>query len=641
MSQGARVQLCLLSAVVAGITVSFFASEGMGHSPAPVVFRHGSADSGDGFYNHTKSLAPVAGHAISNTSVERQETPSTRQTGALRPVAAPRSHPPEPERAPEPEPEPEPEPRPDATPLAVDQEGLPPLVEGCEPIRDCFASEAACREPYRCPRELFDRYPLSMEMLQKGYHGQHGSMLWPMIRKAENGEKVRIGVLGGSMTCGGYCGRYTGQTSICERYPNAKQCQKVMVGKPCSWAGRLEQWLQQIYPKRNVKVVNLCRAKTTSRWAVTNAVQLLGNEAWDLIIVDYMQNDGNQPNTGDLDDSGHASRRLTSVATEALVRKLHDRSNSTAMMYLVTMIPPLFNPYEYMWGPFWKGESARKLANIMWHFQESYKLVCDRYGIPWVSYQDVVWPDADTWPDKRFWMNPQNEDKIDHHPGQWTHQLISDTLQFAWQFERLRACGIKFERDQGMVNRFNVEPMFPAAELQSLNACGESTETVSAYVASNASRKDSGWVLTEDRPGEPGWIINGSVGDLISFPIMCGDDRTLVVEHLKSYENIGRVKMYVGEPFAQVDIQNRNYVVPEHLRTNPLRKTRRQHEIDGRWRRHGNTRTSLREVHVVRDKDMCEIDGMNRDVMMVSFELLPSEGRSGWNKFKLISLQSC
>ena len=68
------------------------------------------------------------------------------------------------------------------------------------------------------------------------------------------------------------------------------------------------------------------------------------------------------------------------------------------------------------------------------------------------------------------------------------------------------------------------------------------------------------WAMIEERPGKPGLIADETKGfgpgdaPAASFRVALGPDEGMVVAtYLRSYENMGKAKLYVGDENAVVD----------------------------------------------------------------------------------------
>jgi len=160
------------------------------------------------------------------------------------------------------------------------------------------------------------------------------SRLNRVFEKAARGEKVTIGVIGGSITAG------------------------ASASKPESrWANLITEWWKENFPKAKIELVNAGIGATDSLYGALRVQEDLLNHSPDFVVVEYSVND--------------RSEKMYAETMEGLLRHILNSPAKPAVMMLFTMNL--------------NGQNAQE-----WHSQ-----VGKHYDIPMISYRDAVWPEVE------------------------------------------------------------------------------------------------------------------------------------------------------------------------------------------------------------------------------------------------------
>lgn len=155
-----------------------------------------------------------------------------------------------------------------------------------------------------------------------------------VLAKARRGEKVVVGVIGGSITQG------ASASAPENRYGNL-----------------VAQWWRETFPKAQIEFVNAGIGATGSDLGAHRAGKQLLVHKPDFVVAEYAVND--------------ADTRLAAETLEGLVRQILKQPNQPALMLLFTMNE--------------NGTNAQK-----WHSAVGY-----RYDLPMVSFRDAVYPEVE------------------------------------------------------------------------------------------------------------------------------------------------------------------------------------------------------------------------------------------------------
>ena len=153
-----------------------------------------------------------------------------------------------------------------------------------------------------------------------------------VVAKADRGEPITLGVIGGSITVGAFA-----------------------TAPENSYAGRLLAWWQNRFPRCNVSMINAGLGGTGSMYGALRARRDLLSSLPDLVVVEFAVNDN----------------WTDGEAFEGLVRQILAQPNSPAVLLLFMM-----------WE---KGGND----------QEMQSKVGAHYRLPMVSFRDAIWPEIE------------------------------------------------------------------------------------------------------------------------------------------------------------------------------------------------------------------------------------------------------
>ncbi|MCK5851497.1 SGNH/GDSL hydrolase family protein [bacterium] len=163
-----------------------------------------------------------------------------------------------------------------------------------------------------------------------------------VFEKAKRGEKITIGVIGGSITAG-----------ACASKPENR------------WGNLIAKWWEKKFPESEINFVNAGIGATDSLYGALRIQEDLLKYAPDFVVVEYSVNDPNL--------------KLYAETLEGIIRQTLNSPKKPAVMLLFTMNQ--------------NGHNAQE-----WHSK-----VGLHYNIPMISYRDAVWPEVEsgkiTWRD--------------------------------------------------------------------------------------------------------------------------------------------------------------------------------------------------------------------------------------------------
>lgn len=160
------------------------------------------------------------------------------------------------------------------------------------------------------------------------------SRLRRVFEKAERGEPITLGVIGGSIT------------------------QWVMASAPqFRYANRVAEWLQARFPRSDIRLINAGRGATGSNYAALRAHRDLFVQQPDLVILEFAVNDGTEVSFGE--------------TLEGLLRQTLQQPQQPAVVMLFMMRRN-------------GGNAQERLSSVGTH-----------YHIPMTSYRDALWPEID------------------------------------------------------------------------------------------------------------------------------------------------------------------------------------------------------------------------------------------------------
>ena len=147
-------------------------------------------------------------------------------------------------------------------------------------------------------------------------------------------------------------------------------------------------------------------------------------------------------------------------------------------------------------------------------------------------------------PIPNIWKSLTRGAPIDKHPAWPVHKACADTAFFALQ----ALFALNFSTLAGAPAAELTTSFWPQDRLEVEGAC---LDFMSFYSADDEKAiplvNSSGWRRYEDRPGKPGWIGEGANdGSALSFAVRCGSAKTVGVEYLESYENMGQANVRIS-----------------------------------------------------------------------------------------------
>jgi lysophospholipase L1-like esterase len=191
------------------------------------------------------------------------------------------------------------------------------------------------------------------------------------LARARQGEKVVVGVIGGSITQG------ASASTAGNRYGN-----------------RVAAWWQETFPQAQVEFVNAGLGATGSNYGALRVQRDLLAHPPDFVIVEYGVNDANN--------------QACAETLEGLIRQVLRQPRQPAVLLLFTMHQNGTNAQE------WQGKVGR------------------HYGLPMVSFRDALWPEIEAgrlkWEDVEADVVHPN-DRGHQYMAQFVTHLLEKVLQ--------------------------------------------------------------------------------------------------------------------------------------------------------------------------------------------------------------------
>ncbi|CAJ1430512.1 unnamed protein product [Effrenium voratum] len=402
-----------------------------------------------------------------------------------------------------------------------------------------------------------------------------------LLRLLRN-ETVRIQVYGGSMTFGEGC---------------CTDCKMRL--RECSWPGQLKARLEQVGGQ--VLLEHRARGGCDLECSLPEVVMTLSNsnQAIDLLLLDFGQN---------------GMGRLTTL--EEIVRVCHLFLPKTVVFII--------------WNRDMGGKS-RSYRDKTLH--TNYRAVAKHYSLPFFSYEHAMERGAELQADQTLmWAS-----RATRHPPWPAHAFFADMLVFfcnqqlarlerksadqlqalqskEWQPELLKPKDLQLDREW-------IKPM-QKVDLANVDVC---LFPLSAHVArspqpdSPLQSADGTWRLFEDRHDKPGWITTEE-GGALSFNVSFSASPRLVVQYLRSYDNIGAAELQFHSAWLWIWKGLRNKGVRDRF------------EVQARW----SDKISVTQNALFAAEKLANAGwtGGEREAT-ISFRLTKGP------KFKLISVISC
>ena len=405
----------------------------------------------------------------------------------------------------------------------------------------------------------------------------------PVVRRAAAGRPTRVVVYGGSMTEGKNCRdpaaggpRGTGDDTLFARQ------------RLCAWPARLERGLRAAWRTANLTVENRAVAASCTPCSVGAMLAALARDdaaalRATLVLVDYSINDaavasGDKRRAGAASgDDARARGANLLAAVEALVRGLRcsprvlsspppivfvetaavvdahlrraiarARARGAARACsrsrsLVSERPSALNPVTVAVGA---DDARAPLSN---------RSVAHAYKLPVVHVP------------YRSGRTGHGAPKLVHPPVE-VHARVAETIGRA--LERVAAAAVPAADRAADATPAAVCPARPLTPERSRLPYTSCLRPLTEWHAEADARGGGGggptalrrWAMIEERPGKPGLIADETKGfgpgdaPAASFRVALGPDEGMVVAtYLRSYENMGKAKLYVGDENAVVD----------------------------------------------------------------------------------------
>ena len=304
---------------------------------------------------------------------------------------------------------------------------------------------------------------------------------------------LTIVVFGGSVVTG----------TNCEENGYGKQ-------KNCADPKRIEKWLQLIFPKVSIKVLNYAQGGTSSENGITTIpLNMYELEDVDIILTDYSVNDIEML----------ATPKNAEVASELLILEIY-RSNPNAVhIMLLThcghcIAAPILNAIR----------DVAIFHNIA--FIDTRLIVHD------TSYDRHI--DNKRRGTNPFWMNNDGNLEEARHPGYPSHQLIADIVIFALRKGLFPECfSQSFFSDA--ISRSKIPICFAPNSIYLAEEYYKNL-TLNQFIPIGYS-----WSLIDDGGrNKPGWITLNNHSS-ITFNVNFGQYPLLIVRFLRSYQGVGNV----------------------------------------------------------------------------------------------------
>ena len=356
------------------------------------------------------------------------------------------------------------------------------------------------------------------------------------VEALEEGKRVRMAVLGGSVSSG-----------HSDYFP--------VGGITNAWPVWLERMMRTVWKK--VQVDNLSSGGSSS---MTHALNFdkYASEGYDVFLLELAVND-----------------QCQWAAMKRQSKKVHERSNTLFELILPLKNHPAVACVELFRSSFRSSRDANRhckghvqdLGNEVyfceqwWYPQDWRKQSRLAHHVPMVSYRDAVFPNVNHPPAD---LNETWSGKS--HPGPFVHFWIAEAVFFAF-------LNIK----QHTTTDF--EPKERSDLCTKKATSFAALEGASKFVPKS---RGCGWEFREDVAGKPGWIIQGPEGltkcDFslnasreISFMLNVKDVGLVVGTFLESYdERMGKAEAWLVQvPESKIVLNSRikeHFSVPQHFR---------------------------------------------------------------------------
>ena len=327
-----------------------------------------------------------------------------------------------------------------------------------------------------------------------------------LFHKLNAGEHVAVMLLGGSFTEGTACDRNNRSFT-----------------HDCRWAYRLVQWMNEVYDGE-VELISKSTSATISFYGYD--VMVRESQPFDLLLVDYSIND----------QFLAESDRSTSLqmVTEMIVRTAFERNAAVLYISEAFMNPSL---------------------------EDLYNSVLQHYGVPLLSYSNVITPDLNAFvPQPTLPHPPQwyGKSKYVTHPSYPTHILLAQTVAYF-----LTAIGARIPSEVPtprplpqhiFANTSKSENAFCSPALTSLSSIDSDSSALTPFVPYQVKGRHvdyyQGWEYVRDMPGKPlGWVSNSSMNasatTRLVFEVTLAQGEVSIT-YLETYRNAGRLEVWLS-----------------------------------------------------------------------------------------------
>lgn len=259
---------------------------------------------------------------------------------------------------------------------------------------------------------------------------------------------------------------------------------------------------------------------------------------------------------------------------------------------------------------------------------ETYRAVSKHYKLPFLNYEAAMQKFISTGGNETLMWSSKSR-----HPKFSAHAFYADMLSYFCnrQLEELEKVDAKSDvstlmpvlrkpRDLQPDQEF-IKPLQEKVSLANIDVCVfPLTQHVAREPSSSSPRSSATqqWSLYEDRPNKPGWITTTENGEAISFNMTFSSRPKLMVQYLRSYNNIGDAEMHFDSSYLWIWKGQRNLGVRDTF------------TLKGAW---AEKISVTQNALFTKEKLKPNVNEVN--TATISFRLAKGP------KFKLISLISC
>jgi len=401
-------------------------------------------------------------------------------------------------------------------------------------------------------------YPLSSTQFQRSFTSGERKTWDRVFERLEEGNDVKIVVIGGSMTTGNECGPRSADGTYLS----------------CAWSTYVSAWLSRQYPSWKITLTNIAiGGMSAGNWYSWPHIK-----SSDIYIIDTTVNAQVYCHMRQSDD---VLSQITVDMANLLSRLLSTQSESTGIAPAILMVQTFrtcsseksdceshcsktelksLPGKDYFWCECWwrMGDFEANAAKLL--------------EIPIASYRDAVWPDKDNPPmDLPYFWNGLS------HPDRVAHELVSDVVKYALQQLLVPSHSLQDLINPVLDNPFENETNLHVSDCGSLSALGYPATTFGVHnlkeFTSSAiiSGTASAWIFFEDRPQKPGWIgrwarnytntneivlEEDNTYSTLSFNVSFSNNPRLEITFLRSYEGMTDVRVSIDGCSERIDVED-------------------------------------------------------------------------------------